>query len=133
MRIIVCLMLVFTIIGSSVAYAAIESNAYISSYSGAVSINSSGTVTVNFGVWGTDKMDKLGASGISIYENGVFKKTYSWSNPLYSASMRGEDVYHFYGSVTYDGTAGNHYQAYITFRGEKDGSGASEYLWTNTT
>lgn len=127
---LICWLLIISIIGSTVAYAAIESNAYIAAFSGAVSVAYDGTVTVNFSTWGTGRMDKIGATVISIYENGSFKKTYYAANPLYTATMMGTNDYDFYGYVTYAGTKGNLYQAYITFYAEKDGGHGTENLWT---
>ena len=131
LRIAICLVLVLSLIGTVVAYAQTESNAYISSFGGAVSVANDGTVTVNFGTHGTGRMDQIGASAISIYENGHFRKTYYYTNPLYTATMMGTDDYDFYGYVTYAGTKGNTYQALITFYAEKDGGSGVEYMWTD--
>ncbi len=131
LRISLCLVLVFSLIGTAVAYALTESNAYISSWSGAVSVSNNGTVTVNFGTHGTDLMDRIGASEISLYENGQFKKYFSATNPLYTATMMGTDDYDFYGYVTYAGTKGKTYQALITVYAEKDGGSGIEYMWTD--
>ncbi len=127
---ILCLFLVFSMIGTSTAFAAIESNAYISSFSAAVSVASDGTVTVNFGTFGTGKMDKIGASAITIYENGSPRTTYYYTNSNYTATMMGSNAYHFYGYVTYAGTKGNTYQAHITHYAEKNGGNGTEDLWT---
>lgn len=128
---IICLVLVFTMLGASAAYAAIESNAYISSFSGAVSVANDGTVTVNFGTLGTGKMDKIGAYAISVYENGSWVATYYAANSNYTATMMGTNAYHFYGYVTYAGTKGNTYYALITHYAEKDGGSGTENLWTD--
>ena len=131
LRIAICLVLVLSLIGTVVAYAQTESNAYISSFGGAVSVANDGTVTVNFGTHGTDLMDKIGAYAISIYENGQFRKTYFATNPLYTATMMGTDDYDFYGYVTYAGTKGKTYQAYITHYAELDGGFGTESMWTD--
>lgn len=131
LRIAICLVLVFALASSSVAYALTESNAYLSSWNGAVSVANDGTVTVNFGTHGTGRMDKIGASAISIYENGQFQRTYFATNPLYTATMMGTDDYDFYGYVTYAGTKGNTYQAYITHYAELDGGFGTESMWTD--
>ena len=131
LRIAICLVLVFTLVSSSVAYALTESNAYISSWNGAVSVANDGTVTVNFGTHGTGCMDKIGASQISLYENGHFKQYFSAYNSLYTATMMGTNDYDFYGYVTCTGTKGNTYQALITFYAEKDGGSGVEYMWTD--
>ena len=131
LRIAVCLVLVFSLIGTAVAYASTESNAYISSIGGAVSVANDGTVTVNFGTHGTDLMDKIGASAISVYENGQFRKAFFYTNPLYTATMMGTNDYDFYGYVTCAGTKGNTYRALITFYAEKDGGSGVEYMWTD--
>lgn len=130
---IICLILVFSLIGTSAAFAAVESNAYISSFSGAVTVANNGTVTVNFGTMGTGKMDKIGAYAISVYENGSWVATYYAANPLYSSTMMDTDAYQFYGYVTYAGTKGNTYRAFITHYAEKDGGCGTEGLWTAST
>jgi len=131
LRIAICLVLVFALVSSSVAYALTESNAYLSSWNGVVSVANNGTVTVNFGTHGTGCMDKIGASAISIYENGQFRMTYYAANPLYTATMMGTNDYDFYGYVTYAGTKGNTYQAYITHYAELDGGHGTESMWTD--
>lgn len=131
LRITICLVLIFALVSSSVAYALTESNAYISSWNGAVSVANDGTVTVNFGTHGTGRMDKIGASAISVYENGQFKKFFSATNPLYTATMMGTNDYDFYGYASFTGTKGKTYQALITFYAEKDGGSGVEYMWTD--
>ncbi len=131
LRIAICLVLVFALVSSSVAYALTESNAYLSSWNGAVSVANDGTVTVNFGTHGTDLMDKIGASQISLYENGHFKQYFSAYNSLYTATMMGTNDYDFYGYVTCAGTKGNTYQAYITHYAELDGGHGTESMWTD--
>lgn len=131
LRIAICLVLVFTLVSSSVAYALTESNAYLSSWNGVVSVANDGTVTVNFGTHGTGCMDKIGASAISIYENGQFQRTYFATNPLYTATMMGTNDFDFYGYVTYAGTKGKTYQAYITHYAERDGGFGTESMWTD--
>ena len=76
-------------------------------------------------------MDKIGASAISVYENGQFRKAFFYTNPLYTATMMGTNDYDFYGYVTYAGTKGNTYRALITFYAEKDGGSGVEYMWTD--
>ena len=132
LRIAICLVFVFALASSSVAYALTESNAYLSSWNGAVSVANDGTVTVNFGTHGTGCMDKIGASQISLYENGQFIKYYSAYNPLYNATMMGTNDYDFYGYVTYAGTKGNTYRAYITHYAELDGGSGTESMWTSS-
>ena len=127
---LLCLFLVLSMIGTSTAFAAIESNAYISSFSGAVSVANDGTVTVNFGTMGTGKMDRIGASAITVYENGSWAATYYAANPNYTSTMMGTNAYQFYGYVTYAGTKGNTYQAHITHYAEKNGGNGTEDLWT---
>ncbi len=131
LRIAICIVLVFALVGSSVAYALTESNAYISSWNGAVSVANNGTVTVNFCTHGTDRMDKIGATEISVYQNGICVATYLSSNPANTATMLGSNAFSFYGYVTYAGTKGNTYRALITHYAEKDGGSGIEYLWTD--
>ena len=49
-------------------------------------------------------------------------------NPLYSAGMMGHSTWYFYGSVTYNGTAGKEYYAIIShYAGNSTGHGAEGY------
>lgn len=110
--ILVCVLLlqVFSIS----AFAATESNAYISRYSAYISNPSNGVVRVDFSVRGTGYMDVLGASYIDLYENGTLVKTFSMYNALYAPTMVTNNAFVFYGYVTYSANPGSTYYAVVT-------------------
>jgi len=125
----VCLILALALSGIPIAFAAVESNAYISSYGAAITRNGNGSITVNFNTHGTGSMDSIGATAISIYENGHHKTTFYAANSDYTSLMLGSG-YYFYGGVPYQGVAGRTYKALITHYAEKDGGSGTENLWT---
>lgn len=96
------------------AFAATESNAYISRYSAYISNPSNGVVRVDFSVRGTGYMDVLGASYIDLYENGTLVKTFSMYNALYAPTMVTNNAFVFYGYVTYSANPGSTYYAVVT-------------------
>lgn len=119
---ILCLALLLAAACTPTAYAAEESNKYISSYSSAITLEGNGRIKINFSTYGTGYMDDIGASTIVLYENGSVVKTYSGYNVLYSSTMFGHSTYYFYGYVYYDGTAGKSYYAVIVhYAGDSTG------------
>ena len=95
------------------AFAATESNPYISSYSAAISNPSGKTVRVDFSVFGTGYMSSLGANTIYLYEDGTLIKAFVKSNPLYAPTMVTSNAYYYYGYVTYTGKSGSTYYAEV--------------------
>ena len=124
LALILCLSLLFVAACMPTAFAAEESNKYISSYSSAITLEVNGKIKINFSTFGTNYMDDIGASTILLYENGTFVKSYSAYNALYSSTMFGHSTYYFYGYVYYNGTAGNSYYAVIVhYAGDSTGHG----------
>ena len=124
LALILCLSLLFVAACMPVAYAAEESNKYISSYSSAITLEGNGRIKINFSTFGTNYMDDIGASTIVLYENGSFVKAYSAYNVLYSATMFGHSTYYFYGYVYYNGNVGDSYYAEIIhYAGDSTGHG----------
>ena len=119
-----CLSLLLAVACIPTAYAAEESNKYISSYGSAITTEGNGRIKINFNTYGTGYMDDIGATTILLYENGTIVKTYSAYNALYSSTMLGHSTYYFYGYVYYDGNAGDSYYAVIVhYAGDSTGHG----------
>lgn len=130
---ILAIVLIIASLSSTAAFAAAQSNAYISYFNAAASSDGEGNVRIDFGVRGTDRMATLGASMVSIYkEDGLLVKVFYSSNELYAADMLGSNRMTFYGHVTYEGTPGQAYYAIVTvYASDGVGSGTENYL-TNT-
>lgn len=126
---ILAMVLIIVSLSSTVAFAAAQSNAYISYFNAAASSDGAGNVRIDFGVCGTDKMATIGASEVSIYTgDGLLVKVFYSSNELYTADMLGNNKLFFYGHVTYEGTAGESYYAIVTvYASDGVGSGTENY------
>jgi len=94
-----------------------------------MSAGSNGSVTAWFQITGTGSMDQIGATSVTIYENGSQVKTFS------STTTSGMMAYNtgFHGSsVTYAGTVGKTYSAYVSFQAGKNGDWDNRGMETNT-
>lgn len=106
---------------------------YLDNYSAYVYLPGGGEVRVYFDVEGTGYMDEIGALSIEIHEStdGV---NWDWVETFNHYSTSGmlsyDDDFHS-GYVSYDGTAGNYYKAYVCVWAGKNGNGDSRYFWTN--
>lgn len=106
---------------------------YLDSYQAYVYPAGSGEVQVWFNVTGDDYMDEIGALSIHIYESSdnstwTYKTTYRHS--AYPDMLGSNKIYHS-GHVTYQGTAGKYYKAYVCIWAGKDGDGDTRYFWTS--
>lgn len=108
-------------------------SAYLDGYGAYVYLPGDGEVRVYFTVEGTGYMDEIGALSIEIHESedGV---NWDWVETFNHYSTSGmlsyNDDYHS-GYVSYDGTAGNYYKAYVCVWAGEDGDGDSRYFWTS--
>ena len=119
--ILICLMLMQ--VASPIAFAATEANAYISAYGSSITNPSSGVIHVGFSVTGTNYMSSLGASFITLYEDGSAIKTYSRYNVSDAPYMVATNRLSFSNHVTYSSAkAGSTYYAVVTVFAS-DGSG----------
>ena len=105
---------------------------YLTSYNAYVAAVGSGKVQIWFHAMGTDDMDEIGTLSIRLYEstdnvNWTRVKTYSYEN--YSSMLAYDDYYHS-SYVSYNGTAGKYYKAYVCIWAGKNGSGDTRYMWT---
>lgn len=110
---------------------------YLSAYNAYVYLPGNGDVQVWFDVEGTGMMDELGVLSIEIYEcstnssninDWTWKKTFTHDS---TSGMLGYNDYSHSGHVTYSGTAGKYYKAYVCVWGGKDGAGDTRYFWTS--
>lgn len=105
---------------------------YLTSYNAYVAAVGNGRVQIWFHAMGTNDMDELGVLSIRLYEssdntNWTRVKTYSYEN--YSSMLAYDDYYHS-SYVSYNGTAGKYYKAYVCIWAGKNGSGDTRYMWT---
>lgn len=126
---VLCTLMVISVMITP-AFAAMESNAYIESYSAQITLKGNGKIRVDFGTHGTGTMDVIGAETILLYENGSLVRTYSKDNLLYSSMLVGTNRWYFYGGVDYNGVAGRTYYAEVKHYAE-DSTG-SGYIWQQT-
>lgn len=92
----------------------------------------SGKLQIWYTVVGDTDMDEIGVLNIRLYEssdnsNWTRVKTYSYVD--YS-SMLIEDDWAHSSYVSYNGTAGKYYKAYVCIWAGKNGSGDTRYMWT---
>lgn len=104
---------------------------YLSLYSAYVYVSSSGQVQVWFDVMGTGNMDEIGALRIVLYEssdgtNWSDVKTFRHES---TGNMLFYDDDYVSSHVSYQGTYGKQYKAYVTVWAGKNGNGTTRYFW----
>lgn len=110
---------------------------YLSSYNAYVYLPGDGEVRVYFNVEGTRIMDELGALTIQIYECSTNSSTlndWEWVKSFAhhkNPGMLGYDDFYHSGYVSYQGTPGKYYKAYVCVWAGKDGDGDTRYFWTS--
>lgn len=105
---------------------------YLDMYNTYICAMGSGKLQIWYTVIGDTTMDEIGVLSIRLYEssdqtNWTRVKTYSHEN--YS-TMLIEDDYAHSSYVSYNGTAGKYYKAYVCIWAGKNGSGDTRYMWT---
>lgn len=137
---LITICLIFAIIiPSTVSAATIEpvqpyASSYLTAYNTYICAMGSGRIEIWYEVMATGNMDEVGTLSIRLYEssdnvNWTRVKTYSHEN--YS-SMLAEDDYFHCSCVSYQGTAGKYYKAYVCIWAGKDGSGDTRYMWATS-
>ena len=136
--IVICLVLslVVPINANATTVESIEPRAsyYLDSYQAYIYPAGNGEIQVWFNVTGDDYMDEIGALSIHIYESSdnstwTYKTTYRHS--AYPDMLGTNKIYHS-GHVTYQGTVGKYYKAYVCIWAGKDGDGDTRYYWTSS-
>jgi len=107
---------------------------YLTSYQAYVYPAGSGKIQVWFNVTADDYMDEVGALSIHIYESSdnstwTYKTTYRHTD--YPDMLATNDIFHC-SYITYQGTAGKYYKAYVCIWAGKDGGGDTRYYWTSS-
>lgn len=112
-------------------------SAYLDGYGAYVSLSGGGKIRVYFNVSGTGYMDEIGALSIEIYEcstNSSDLDDWEWKDTFLHDSTSGmlsyNDDYHS-GYVTYNGTAGKYYKAYVCIWAGENDDGDTRYFWTS--
>lgn len=105
------------------------SSAFISSYDSFIDITSGRTMEIWFDVVGTGKMDEIGAESIKLYRSTnrtdwTLVKTFL---PEDYPQMICEDTGMNYDCVTYTGSYGYYYKAYVTFYASNSRGRGNEY------
>lgn len=127
-----CIVMPMTAQATTVGATQTRASAYLTSYNTYICAMGSGKLQIWFTVVGDDDMDEIGVLSILLYEssdktNWRHVKTYSHEN--YS-SMLIEDDWAHSSYVSYNGTAGKYYKAYVCIWAGKNGSGDTRYMWT---
>lgn len=121
---IVALIVVFMLVLSSVAFAAMNASEYINATNAWITRDGD-TVEVNFYITGNGMMDKIGVKYIYLYElNGNtwgLVAIYNYTNPTYEATLMNTNTTAHSGYVTYSGSLNKQYYASCWFYAEKNG------------
>lgn len=83
---------------------------------------------------GTGDMDEIGTLSIKLYEssdNTNWTRVKTFLHEDYSTMLTYDDYFHC-SCVSYQGTAGKYYKAYVCIWAGKDGGGDSRYVWTSS-
>lgn len=93
-----------------------------------------GKIRVYFDVTGVHYMDEIGTLSIQIFEstdqtNWTWVKTFTHDT---TSGMLGYNKVYHSGYVTYSGTIGRYYKAYVCIWAGKDGDGDTRYMWTGS-
>ncbi|MBP3633365.1 MAG: hypothetical protein J6J43_02190 [Oscillospiraceae bacterium] len=132
---LVILVLIFAMVCPYVS-AAEQASYYLDSYNAYMYAAGNRYVRAYFDVEGTDYMDEIGALSVKIYESDdddpdgdwTWKKTFTHSD---TSGMLVENDYSHSGYVSYRGTAGKYYRAYVGVWAGVDGDGDSRYFYTD--
>lgn len=107
-------------------------SAYLTSYNTYICPMGSGDLQIWFTVVGDTDMDYIGTLSIRLYEStdqSSWKLVKTYLHENYS-SMLAEDDYFHSSYVSYDGTAGKYYKAYVCIYAGSGNSGDTRYMWT---
>lgn len=108
-------------------------SAYLTSYNTYICPMGGGDLQIWFTVVGDTDMDYIGTMSIRLYEStdqSSWKLVKTFLHEDYS-SMLAEDDYFHSSYVSYDGTAGKYYKAYVCIYAGIGNSGDTRYMWTS--
>ena len=136
-RIIAFLLVLSLITPCSVMAATVEeiqpyASFYLTAYNTYICRVNGNEIQIWYEVLGTGDMDEIGVLSIKLYEssdntNWTRVKTFSHEN--YSSMLAEDDWYHC-SYVSYQGSAGKYYKAYVCIWAGKNGSGDTRYMWS---
>ena len=109
--------------------ASAEGSLYITCYTAYITTSSNGKVLVTFDITGTGKMDQIGATDITIYENGSEITTYSYTS---TSGMMSSNKVMYGNSIPHYGTVGKTYSATVVFKSGVNGGYDNRLMDTNT-
>ena len=105
---------------------------YLSSYNTYICDMGNGRMEIWYDVMGTGDMDEIGVLSIYLYESSD-NSTWTWVETFqhenYSSMLAYDDWSHT-SYVSYQGTAGKYYKAYVCIWAGKNGSGDTRYMWS---
>ena len=137
MRVIAFLLVVALTIPVGVNAATVEqvqpmASNYLDSYNTYICAMGSGKLQIWYTVVGDTDMDEIGTLSIFLYESSnqtSWTRVKTFLHEDYS-SMLAEDDWIHSSYVSYNGTAGKYYKAYVCIWAGKNGSGDTRYMWT---
>ena len=104
---------------------------YLDSYNTYICDIGNGNIEIWFSVMGTGDMDEIGTLSIYLYESSD-NSTWTWVETFqhehYSSMLAYDDWCHT-SCVSYQGTAGKYYKAYVCIWAGKNGDGDTRYMW----
>ena len=104
---------------------------YLDAYNTYICDMDNGEIQIWYEVAGTGYMDEIGVLSIKLYEssdNSTWARVKTFSYENYSTMLAEDDYYHC-SYVSYQGTAGKYYKAYVCIWAGKNGSGDTRYMW----
>lgn len=137
---LVAVVLVISLISPCTVQAAIPdeispyASSYLTLYNTYICAMGSGNVQIWYEVMGTGDMDDIGVLSIILYEssdNKTWTRVKTFSHENYSSMLAEDDWYHC-SYVSYNGTAGKYYKAYVCIWAGKNGSGDTRYMWATS-
>ena len=104
---------------------------YLDAYNTYICDMDNGEIQIWYEVAGTGYMDEIGVLSIKLYEssdNSTWARVKTFSYENYSTMLAEDDYYHC-SYLSYQGTAGKYYKAYVCIWAGKNGSGDTRYMW----
>lgn len=107
---------------------------YLDAYNTYICTMGSGKLQIWYEVAATGYMDEIGTLRIMLYESSdnstwTWVKTFTHEN--YSSMLAYNDNYHC-SYVSYQGTAGKYYKAYVCIWAGKNSGGDTRYMWATS-
>lgn len=106
---------------------------YLDSYNTYIYNAALGKVRIYFHVSSADYMDDIGVLSIQLFEsvdNENWTRVKTYTHDTTSDMLGHNEIYHS-SYVTYSGTIGRYYKAYVCIWAGEDGNGDTRYMWTN--